>query len=122
MDKIVMKNMKFYGYHGMLPEEQANGQDFFIDIEMSLDLNKPGKTDEIDDTVDYAEVYGLIKNITKNNKFRLIERLADNIAREILSRYAKVCKIMVRVKKPEAPLTGEFDWVGVELERSRGDV
>jgi dihydroneopterin aldolase len=114
--------MKFYGYHGVLPEEQENGQDFYIDVEMSLDLKKPGKTDELSDTVNYAEVYGIIKYVTKSYKFRLIEKLAERISREILSSYDKIYEIMVRVKKPEAPLTGEFDMVGVEVRRKREEL
>lgn len=122
MDKIIMKNMKFYAYHGVLPEEQENGQDFFIDVELALDLKEAGDSDEIDHTVDYAEVYNIIKNVTKNNKFRLIEKLADTISREILSKYKKIEQIIVCVKKPDAPMTGEFEWVGVELKRSRHEL
>ena len=127
MDKITMKNMKFYGYHGVMPEEQVNGQDFLIDVDMYLDLKKAGLSDNLADSVDYSEVYGIIKNITKSNIFRLLEKLADSIAREILSRYEKIEEIVVHVKKPDAaltdaPLTGAFDWVGVEIKRSRDDL
>ena len=127
MDKITMKNMKFYGYHGVMPEEQVNGQDFLIDVDMYLDLKKAGLSDNLADSVDYSEVYGIIKNITKSNIFRLLEKLADSIAREILSRYEKIEEIVVHVKKPDAaltdaPLTGAVDWVGVEIKRSRDDL
>lgn len=126
MDCIKMMNMRFYGHHGVLPEEQQNGQDFLIDVEISADLRKAAQTDDLADSVDYSQVYGIIKNITKNNVFRLIERLADNIAREILTGFDNVREVAVRVKKPEAPLTGAppnggFDWVGVEVRRTRDD-
>jgi dihydroneopterin aldolase len=122
MDKIIMKNMKFFGYHGVYLQEQSEGQDFIIDVEMHLDLRKPGNTDNLEDTIDYSKVYDLIGQISKGNKFRLVERLADVISREILSRYKEISEITVCVKKPEAPINGEFDWVGVEIERSRDDL
>jgi dihydroneopterin aldolase len=117
-----MKNMKFFGYHGVYLQEQSEGQDFIIDVEMHLDLRKPGNTDNLEDTIDYSKVYDLIGQISKGNKFRLVERLADVISREILSRYKEISEITVCVKKPEAPINGEFDWVGVEIERSRDDL
>lgn len=122
MDKILIRGMKVFGYHGTKPEEQANGQDFIIDVDMSLELKKAGQTDNIEDSVDCSQVYSMVKYIAKNNVFRLIERLADNIAREILSRNEKVMEVKVRIMKPDAPLTGEFDSIGVELALSREDL
>jgi 7,8-dihydroneopterin aldolase/epimerase/oxygenase len=122
LDKIILSNMKFYGYHGVMPQEQENGQNFFIDVEMFTDIEKPGLSDNLEDTIDYSEVYGVIKNITTNEKFRLIEKLADNISREILLRFEKIDKIIVRVRKPDAPIDGEFDWAGVQVERDRNDL
>jgi 7,8-dihydroneopterin aldolase/epimerase/oxygenase len=119
MDKITIKGMKVFGYHGIKPEEQANGQDFIIDVEMLLDLKKAGLSDNPDDSVDCCQVYSMVKHITKNNIFRLIEKLADTIAREILSRNEKIAEVLVRIMKPDAPLTGEFDSIGIEMSLSR---
>ncbi|MCX7920784.1 MAG: dihydroneopterin aldolase [Clostridia bacterium] len=118
MDKITLKNLRFYAYHGVLPEEQAKGQNFYIDVEMYVDLASAGATDNLDETVDYSAVYEVVKDITEKNKFRLIEKLAGEISREILSRYRKINEIIVRVRKPEAPINGEFDWAEVEIKRS----
>lgn len=119
MDKIIMRNMKFYGYHGVLPEERERGQNFVIDIEMLADLESASESDELGDSVDYSRAYDVVKNIVENNKFRLIEKLAGNISREMLSKFPKIQEITVIVKKPEAPIDGEFDWMGVELKRGR---
>lgn len=113
--------MKFYAYHGVLEEERRNGQYFFIDTVMSVDLKQAGKTDELGDTVDYSAVYNIIKDITENNKFRLIECLADNISREIMSRYKNIKEILVSVRKPDAPIGGELDWAEVEITRTDND-
>jgi 7,8-dihydroneopterin aldolase/epimerase/oxygenase len=119
LDKIILNNMKFYAYHGVLPFENTTGQYFYIDAELFVDISKAGLSDELEDTVDYSVVYGIIKDITENNKFRLIEKLADSISREILSRYINISEIVVRVRKPDAPIEGEFDWVGVEIKRTQ---
>jgi dihydroneopterin aldolase len=119
MDKILMKNLKFFGYHGVHEEEQLKGQNFYIDVEMCVNLEKACGTDNLQHTVDYSAVYDIIKYITENNKFRLIEKLAQSISGEILSRYREIDEITVRVRKPEAPINGEFDWVGVEITRGR---
>jgi|GEM_PF-54237 len=118
-DKIIMKNMKFYGYHGVLPEERIKGQVFFINVEIYTDLSRAGNTDNLDDTVNYAEVYSRIKYITENNKFNLIEKLAEVIAQTILNYNNNIKKVKVLVKKPYAPIEGEFDWMGAEIERER---
>lgn len=122
VDKIIIRGMKVFGYHGTKPEEQANGQDFIIDVEIKLDLKKAAFSDNVEDSIDSCQVYSMVKYIAKNNIFRLIERLADNIAREILSRNDKVVEVMIRIMKPDAPLTGEFDSVGVEYILNRDNL
>lgn len=122
MDKIIIKNMKIYAYHGVLPQEQIDGQQFIIDVEMFVDLKPAGASDDIKDTVDYSVVYGIIKEINENNKFCLVERLAQRISEELLNTFDKMDKVIIDIKKPSAPIDGEFDWVGVRIERSRDEL
>lgn len=117
MDKIEIRNMKLYGYHGVLSEEREKGQYFIIDVEIFFNLKNAGISDELVETIDYSKVFDIIKNINKNNKFRLIERFAHVISQEILSTFGGINSIIVRVKKPDAPIDGEFEWVGIEIER-----
>lgn len=119
MDKIVMKSLAFFGYHGVMEEEEKLGQKFFIDIELYTDLNKAGQSDKVDDTVHYGEVYCVVKDIVENKRFKLIEALADNIAESILNDFTPVQGINVVVRKPEAPVPGIFDYVAVEIRRVR---
>ena len=121
-DKIILKNMKFFAYHGVLEKEQLEGQYFYIDVEMFMDIKKAGLSDHLEDTINYGEVYEIVKKVTINNKFQLLEKLADQVYREILSTYGEMEKILVRVRKPDAPIDGEFDWAGVEIERDRNDL
>jgi dihydroneopterin aldolase len=119
MDKILMKNLSFYGYHGVLPEENKLGQKFIVDAILYLDLSEAGCSDNVDDTVSYAEVYEIIKNQVTAKQYQLLEALAENIAKEILQKHSKVQEIELTVKKPEAPVNGIFDYFGVEIRRKR---
>lgn len=119
MDKILMENMTFYGYHGVLQEEKVLGQKFIIDVQLYLPLKKAGETDDLNFSVSYADVYETIKEIVSNEKFNLLERLAEKICSDIFFFYPIVQRLLVRVKKPEAPIPGIFDYFGVEIERER---
>lgn len=121
MDKILLSNLGFYGYHGALKEENVLGQKFFIDAELYCDLRKAGESDALEDSISYADVYTIIKNICEKDRYDLIEALAENIAKRILKEYKAINEVMVRVKKPEAPVNGIFDHFGVEIRRSRNE-
>lgn len=121
MDKIMLKDIKLYGYHGVFPEERKNGQYFYIDVEAFLDLREAGQSDELSKTVDYSKLYDIVKKVNVSNKFRLIESFAHIISREILSTFEEISGIIVRVRKPDAPIDGEFEWMGVEVRRARGE-
>ena len=119
MDKILMHNMYFYGYHGVLEAEKSIGQKFVVDVEIMLDLQNSGNSDSVDNTVSYAEVYDDVKYLVESERFNLIEALSERIASNVLSRYELAKEVMVRVKKPEAPVKGIFDYFGVEIRRKK---
>ena len=84
MDKILINDMEFYGYHGVFPEENRLGQRFIVDLTVQLDLKKAGETDELEYSVNYGELYQLCKEITEGKPFKLIEALAEKIAAHTL--------------------------------------
>lgn len=115
-DKLILAGMQFYGRHGVFAEEKAMGQKFVIDVELCLSLKKAGSTDDISLTPNYADIYAIVRNITTQRSFNLIETLAENIAQEILNNY-RVDEVKVRVRKPHAPISGIFDYMGCEIVR-----
>ena|SRR5690554_6938103 len=119
MDKIILKNLVFYGFHGVLDEEKSLGQKFHIDLELSLDFKKAGETDNLEGTVSYAEVYELVKEEVTQRKYNLLEALAEKIASKILLNFEKIQEVMVTIRKPEAPVPGIFDYFAVEIRRKR---
>jgi dihydroneopterin aldolase len=119
MDKIVMNGMQFYGYHGVFPEENKLGQRYQVDVELHMPLDKAGSSDDLEETVNYAEAYELIKSIVEQQVFKLIEALAENIASQLLQTYTSINEITVRVLKPHPPVAMFFDGVKVEIHRKR---
>jgi len=117
-DKIILEGMEFYGYHGVLPEERTLGQRFIVDLELAFDLRRPGAADDPVLTVDYAAVLAAVKEIVEGRPRRLIESLAEVIAGAVLDRFP-VEEVLVRVKKPQAPVPGRFAWMAVEIRRRK---
>lgn len=119
MDKIIIKDLKIYAYHGVNPEEKIEGQNFVFDIECKADLSKPCKTDNVDDTVSYAQVIKLVRNVFIAEKYDLIEKAAQVVADAVLDNFEKIEKVKVVLKKPEAPMKADFGYVAVEISRER---
>lgn len=118
MDKIILKDMIFYGCHGTKDFEKHIGQKFLVSIELFLDLEGAGKSDNLKDTVDYEEIYNLVKNIQSHKKFNLLESLAENIALEIL-KHRLVKSVFLQIKKPLVLLGGPLEYVAVEIYREK---
>lgn len=122
MDKIIIKNLTLKAHHGVLQEEKDNGQTFILDITALLDLTKARQSDDLNDTENYAEMIGTIKAVFFGEKNNLIERAAERVADSLLKKYKTIESITVLLKKPEAPINADFDYVGVEITKSRGEL
>ena len=114
----MLSGMKFYGRHGVLPQERDLGQRFEVDVEIMLDLAPAGRDDDLSKTISYADVYTLVEKVLTGPPYKLIEALAESIARDILDNFS-ASGVVVRVKKPGAPVPGSFDFMAVEIDRSR---
>jgi len=120
MDFIHLQNMEFYGYHGALPEENRLGQRFRVSLSLAVDLKHAGDTDDLEQTVNYAEVYELCRSIVEGEPKKLIESVAERIAGDVLGIYStKVKGCKVTVIKPDPPIRGHYESVAVEI--TRGD-
>lgn len=119
MDKILIRNLKIYAYHGVLDEEKANGQYFIFDVDAFVDISVPCKTDKVEDTVNYALMVERITEIFTSQKDDLIERAAQRVADGLLAEFERISALRILLKKPNAPIDADFDWVGVEINRKR---
>ena len=118
-DRIHLRGVEAFGYHGVLPDEKRDGQPFVVDVVMELDLATAGGSDELDDTVSYAEIAGEVVARITGPSFDLIERLAEVVADDVL-RHRLVDAATVTVHKPQAPVGHPFTDVAVEVHRTRG--
>jgi dihydroneopterin aldolase len=119
MDKMIIRGMRFFGYHGVIPEENKLGQQFIVDVELTLDLEEAAAADDLAKTVNYADLHARVKRIVEGPPCRLIEALARRIATDLLATYTNINEALVRVTKPHPPFDIHFDGVTVELRRKR---
>ena len=118
-DLIRLRGMIFFGMHGARAEERSLGQQFKVDIELEADLSLASTSDRLSDTIDYGEVYEVARCVIEGPSRNLLERLADEIATEVLSRFPSV-GVRVTVQKPRLPIHGGvMDGVSVEVRRER---
>ena len=88
-DRIHLRGVEAFGYHGVLPDEKRDGQPFVVDVVMELDLATAGGSDALDDTVSYAEIAGEVMARITGPSFDLIERLAEVVADDVLDHRAR---------------------------------
>ena len=111
--------MEFYGYHGVFQEETKLGQRFIIDLEVEADLQQAGSTDNLEYSINYGQLYFDVKEIVEGEPFKLIEAVAEAIAKKMLNSYNRIQSVMVRVIKPDPPIPGHYQSVSVEILRKR---
>ena len=119
LDIIRLHNAVFYAYHGVLSDEQNLGGKFEVDVDLHCDLSRGAKSDSLDQTIDYERVYDCIMQLVLGKKYYLIEALAGTIADGLLKNFKRAQKVVVRVRKPSAPVKGVIDHVEVEITRER---
>jgi dihydroneopterin aldolase len=117
-DRILLEGMVFQGTHGVYPEEQVTLQPFEVDVELALNLQPAGLSDDLALTVDYGRVFETCRQIVESTRFHLVEALAEAIAHELLAEFAPL-EVTVRVRKPQVRLGGPLRSAGVEIRRRR---
>jgi dihydroneopterin aldolase len=108
--KIELQSLELFGYHGVLPEERENGQQFWFDIE--LEVGEWGTDDRIEHAVDYRLVVDAVREVNER-RFELLEALALTVAETLMDRFA-IAHVKVRVRKRPAGMPVEYSAVTVE--------
>ena len=119
VDKIYVNEMAFYGYHGVYPEENRLGQRFLVDLVVEADLQQAGKTDHLEDSINYGELFETCREVVEQERYKLVESIAEEISARILDRFSKASSCTVKVVKPDPPIPGHYKSVAVEIRRSR---
>ncbi len=118
MDRITIRDISLYAYHGVLPEEKERGQEFRITVELALDLKGISKNDRLENTVDYSTVLEEIKSMVQKESYNLLETLAERMASRLLNT-GPILEAKVTVSKPRPPLAGITGGVEVSVSRKK---
>jgi len=118
MGKILLKNIRFYAYHGCMPEEKKIGSDYIVSLAVFTDLSLSSVSDKLEDTVDYVALLSVVKKEI-SQRSNLLENVVDRIIKQIFNAFSKVIKITVSVSKKNPPIGGNVEEVCVEKEVER---
>lgn len=116
MDYILLTKMQFHAFHGVTEQENKVGNTFYVDLKIGCDFTKACISDNIEDTINYADVFSMVDKIMKN-PCKLIEHLAENICSELKSRFSQIKSIEIKVTKLNPPISGQLDSASIILER-----
>lgn len=117
-DRIELRGLKVFGYHGVFDHERRTGQEFSIDLTVWLDLHTAAASDRLEDTLDYGHLAQRVAAIVSGPPRNLIESVAGAIADDVMAD-SRVHAVEAVVHKPDAPIDLEFRDVAVVARRSR---
>lgn len=117
MDKIKIQDLEVFAKHGVFKEETVLGQKFLVSAILHTDTRKAGKSDDIHNSTNYGEVCHFITAFMQENTYKLIETVAEQLAKELLLKFPLVKEVTLEVKKPWAPIGLSVDYVSVEIKR-----
>lgn len=114
---IILQDVRFYAFHGVMPQERSVGTDFLVNVRIGYDISKAMQSDNVEDTISYAEVYNLIKKEMETPS-KLLENLASRVANAITSTFPEVYEIYLSIIKVNPPMGADCKGAGVEIHLS----
>jgi dihydroneopterin aldolase len=115
MEYIELKNMVFHAFHGVMEQERKVGNIFRVDLKLYIDMHNAIQTDKLEDTLNYAAVFDLVKEeiaIPSN----LLEHAAGRIISKLKHNFPQLKRVKIRLAKARPPLGGEVEEVAVIME------
>ena len=113
MDRITIKGLRVYAYHGVYQEENEKGQEFIVNATLYMDMDRPAGTDEITDGVHYGEVCELMNSFLQEHTFHLLEKAVTGTMKEVLLHFPLLAGMELELCKPDAPIQLPFENVSV---------
>lgn len=117
-DRIFVEGIKFHGFHGLTRLEREVGVRLSVDVTLDTGLDRSGRSDRVEDTVDYRRVHQKVIEVGRGPSHKLLESFALTLIDSLLAEF-DVERVTVRVRKETPVLDGIVDAVGVELSRAR---
>jgi len=112
MECIELKKMLFHAYHGVMKQERIVGNTYRVDLKLFLDLSKAIQSDNLEDTINYADIFNLVKE-EMSIPSQLLEHIAGRIVQKIRQKYTNISKISIRLAKQNPPIKGEIQEAAV---------
>ena len=114
MGRIAINGMRFYAHHGCFDQEKVIGTHFLVDLLLEVDTRKAEVSDNIDDTVNYLEVYQVVKR-EMDQPSHLLENVAHRVGEAVRAQFPDTKSVVVKVSKLNPPLGGQMESVSVEV-------
>lgn len=117
MDKLYIKDLEVFAYHGVFPEEKKLGQKFLISVTLTLDMREAAITGDLTKSVHYGELCYALEDEFKKESYDLIETAGEMLTTYVLTHYPMVSQVSIMIKKPWAPILKSMDTVAIEINR-----
>lgn len=117
---IFLENIHLFAYHGIGKQEQQVGNEFIVNIKMTVNISRSGATDDIKDTVSYAEVFEVIKS-EMNIPSKLLEHVCIRIIRQLFLNFRPIEAIDLKLVKRNPPMGGDLDGAGIQIQCDRSE-
>ena len=114
MHKIILDGIKVYAYHGCLQEEAKIGANYIVDVTMETDFTEAAQNDDLNKTIDYVEVYDLVK-LQMAIRSNLIEHVGQRIVTELKNKFSTLKNLEVKVTKLNPPMNGNVEQVSIVI-------
>lgn len=111
---IILKNLEFHAFHGVMPQETKVGNTFIINLRLKVDYSKAGETDAVDDTVSYADVFNVVKK-EMNISSKLLEHVVYRITKTLFATFPQIEQVDINLDKTNPPMGADIDTAGVHL-------
>ena len=112
--KIYLRNVRFHAFHGVLPQEGIVGNDYLVNLVLDYDFSSAMKTDDLQGTLNYAEVYQKVREEMAVPS-KLLEHVAGRIAHRLFSDFPEIQKLQLSITKVNPPMGADCDGAGVEV-------
>lgn len=111
---ILLENVKFYAFHGVLPQERKVGNDYQVSLRIGYDISRAMVSDDVNDTLNYAEVYQLLSQ-EMSVPSALLERVAGRIGDRLFRKFPAIQSIDLTIIKVNPPIGADSEGAGVEV-------
>lgn len=112
--KIYLRNVRFHAFHGVLPQEGIVGNDYLVNLMLDYDFSSAMKTDDLQGTLNYAEVYQKVREEMAVPS-KLLEHVAGRIVHRLFSDFPEIQKLQLSITKVNPPMGADSDGAGVEV-------